>query len=47
VLKRTSLFIDAAELKELAKIGKKVDRTVAWLIRKAVSEYLERNKEKP
>jgi hypothetical protein len=42
MLKRTSVFLNAAELKELAKLGKKLDRPVAWLIRKAVSELLKR-----
>jgi hypothetical protein len=39
------VWLDTAELKELAKLGKKLDRPVAWLIRKAVSELLA--KEKP
>jgi predicted transcriptional regulator len=41
------VWLDTAELKELAKLGKKLDRPVAWLIRKAVSELVERQKEKP
>jgi predicted transcriptional regulator len=47
VLKRTTVWLDTAELKELVKLGKKLDRPVSWLVRKALSELLERQKEKP
>jgi predicted transcriptional regulator len=45
MLKRTSVFLDAAELRKLIELSEKLDRPVAWLIRRAVSELLA--KEKP
>jgi len=47
MLKRTTVWLDSAELKQLAKLGKELDRPVAWLIRRAVSELLLRQKAKP
>jgi predicted transcriptional regulator len=44
MLKRTTVWLDTAELKKLAKLGKELDRPVAWLIRKAVSELLKKKK---
>jgi predicted transcriptional regulator len=44
MLKRTTVWLDTAELKQLAKLGKELDRPVAWLIRKAVSELLKKEK---
>jgi predicted transcriptional regulator len=40
--KHSSVRLDPKDLKELEKIAKAEDRNVAWLIRKAVSEFVER-----
>lgn len=36
--------LDEKTLAALKKIGEKQDRTVGWLVRKAVEEYVEREK---
>jgi predicted transcriptional regulator len=35
---------DQEQITQLERIGKEVDRPVSWLIRKAIAEFIERNK---
>lgn len=43
-MKRFSIWIDEALLAVLTKLGKKHDRSIGWLIRKAIEEYVAREK---
>ena len=42
----TSIRLDPAQMAELEKIAKIQDRTTAYLIRKAVAEFIERTHRK-
>jgi hypothetical protein len=44
--RHTAIRLDADDLAKLEVIAKEQDRSVSWLIRKAVSEFLERQKKK-
>jgi predicted transcriptional regulator len=38
--KLTAVRLDPQQLKALEKVGKREDRSVSWLIRKAIDEFL-------
>jgi len=40
----TAVRLEPKQLAELEKIAKREDRTIAYLIRKAVDEYIKREK---
>jgi predicted transcriptional regulator len=42
--KQVGLRMDSADIEALEKIGAEIDRSVSWLIRTSVSEYIERYK---
>jgi len=44
--KLTAVRLKPEQLKELEKMAKEQDLSVSWLIRRAVAEYLERQKGK-
>lgn len=44
MLKMISLRIKEQQLRKLAEIGKQQDRPVSWLIRKAVDDFIERQR---
>jgi predicted transcriptional regulator len=44
--RHTAVRLDADDLAKLEVIATEQDRSVSWLIRKAVSEFLERQKKK-
>jgi predicted transcriptional regulator len=46
VLKRTNLFLDTDDMKKLAAIAKEQDRKSAYLVRKAIREFLDRNRKR-
>ena len=39
-MKRTHLFIDEEDLQELREIAKHIDRTIGWIIRKAIALWI-------
>jgi predicted transcriptional regulator len=43
MLKRTTIYLDTADLKALAKVAKAMDRPLAWVIRYAIKELLKRD----
>jgi predicted transcriptional regulator len=43
MLKRTNLYLDTSDMTKLATIAKRQDRKTAYLVRKAIREYLDRN----
>lgn len=45
-MKRTCVFLQEPELKQLAKRAKREDVSVAELIRRAIREFNERDKER-
>jgi predicted transcriptional regulator len=40
--KLTAVRLEPQQVKALEKIGKREDRSVSWLIRKAIDEFLKR-----
>jgi len=42
--KLTALRLEPKQLKELSKIGKRLDRTTSYLIRRAVDEFIKKEK---
>jgi predicted transcriptional regulator len=42
MLKRTTVWLDSKTVEALKKIGKKQDRSMAWLIRHALETYVEK-----
>lgn len=42
----TSIRLNPEQMTALVKIGQRERRTVAWLIRESVSEFIERDSEK-
>jgi hypothetical protein len=44
--KLTSIRLTGAQIKALEKIGKRDDRSVSWLIRKAIDGLVKQDKEK-
>jgi predicted DNA-binding protein len=42
--KQLGVRMPSETVETLAKIGKKLDRPIAWVIRAAVDEYIERHK---
>ena len=41
--KSVSVRMDLRALKALEKIGEELDRSISWLVRKAVDEYIKRH----
>ena len=44
--KAVSVRMDLRSLKALEKIGEELDRSISWLVRKAVQEFIERHNAK-
>jgi predicted transcriptional regulator len=44
--KAVSVRMDLRALKALEKIGEELDRSVSWMVRKAVDEYITRHNAK-
>jgi predicted transcriptional regulator len=42
--KQIGLRMDSGDIEALERIGVEIDRSVSWMIRTAVSEYIERYK---
>jgi len=40
--KAVTIRMDSDDVKALERIGEELDRSVSWLIRKSVEEYIER-----
>jgi predicted transcriptional regulator len=51
MLQRFSIWLDKKTIETLKEIGKKMERPVGWLVRKAVEDFIRREssnrKEKP
>jgi predicted transcriptional regulator len=45
-MQRLTLWLDSPAVAALKKIGKQDERSVGWLVRKAVEEFLERRQAK-
>ena len=41
-VERLTVALDAAEKAELERLAKEADRSLAWVVREAVREYLEK-----
>ena len=44
MLRRVTIWLDAITHEKLKKMGKQQDRSVGWLMRKAVDDYVNRKK---
>jgi len=44
IKKITSIRFDDETLEKLSEIAMKQDRTISWLVRKAVQEFIKKNK---
>lgn len=46
MLKRFSIWLENKSIEDLKELSKVKERPIGWIVRKAVEEYIERQKQK-